>query len=219
MPTPSTVPVEERRPLAFDPGARKFNTFYRSDGVHGELLRGAESHILSLCILSDKLRSVADTSDSRTERRSARARSLRTNARLRNFVRNAHYEAIRDCFALGDLMLLPVFGTGRMSRRAERVFGSETARRLYTWSHYLFSQRMWSKVQTTSGKQMAFVGEPGTTRTCDACGAVHPKVKGLKTFECPRCHYVADRDYHGARGNFLAALGAALDRPWDGVER
>ena len=96
-----------------------------------------------------------------------------------------------------------------MVRRANRVFGNETAQKLYTWAHYSFSQRLYSKVQTTADKQIAFTREPGTSKTCDCCGHWMGDLRGKEAFKCTACRYEVDRDHHGARGNLLAALGAA----------
>lgn len=206
---PDTNSPANRDVLAFDPGSRTFNAFYRPDGLYGELLHDAEPHIRRLCLYSDRLRSARDTSETDHQKKVLSARMLRVNARLSNFIRNAHYESIKACFSMADFMILPIFNTDRMVRRAERVFSSETARSLYTWSHYRFAQRMWHKVETTAHKQMAFTSEPGTTKTCDACGHVNPSVGGSRFFQCPLCNYATGRDFHGARGNLLAAYGFA----------
>ena len=216
---PDTRPPAERDIVAFDPGARKFNTFYRPDGTHGELLCGASEYIERSARRCAELRSATDRARNSKEKRKLRDRLLRAHARLRNWTRNAHYECIRQAFTLGDFMVLPVFETERMSRRANRVFGNATARKLYTWSHYSFSQRMWSKVQTTANKQMAFTREPGTSKTCDCCGTFHGSLGDARTFVCRGCGYAVDRDYHGARGNLLAAVGAAQGVAWDGIDR
>ena len=223
---PDTRRPEQRGVVAFDPGVRMFNAFYCPDGTHGELLQGAEPHIRSLCMKTDVLRSKISRAQTGLYRRHLRQRLLRTHARLRNFIRNAHYEAINTCMGLGDFMVLPIFQSQRMARRAERVFPASDARQLYTWSHYSFSQRLWHKVQTTANKQMAFTSEPGTTKTCDACGHVHANAAefrrenaGVRVFTCAACGYSVNRDFHGARGNFLAAVGFAAGVAWDGVAR
>jgi transposase len=114
------------------------------------------------------------------------------------------------------------FETERMSRRATRIFGNKTARQLYTWSHYSFSQRLYYKSQTTANKQVAFTREPGASKTCDCCGSWNAKLiggNGTEDFTCRACGYAADRDHHGARGNLLSALGAALNVGPNDVER
>jgi putative transposase len=207
---PDTIPdPAQRQVVSLDPGARSFNTFYRPDGLHGEVLCGAEKHMRWLCKYSDYLRSARDTAPTPAMKETLGARMLRVNARLTNFMRNSHYEVAKELFKMADFIVLPIFNSGRMVRRAERVFSSNTARQLYTWSHYKFMQRVWQKVQTTENKQVAFTSEPGTTKTCDACGHIHPSVKGNKIFTCPSCSYTVGRDFHGARGNLLAAYGFA----------
>ena len=213
-----TKPPSEREVLALDPGARKFNAFYRPDGTHGELLKGAESYIQSMCRKAASLQSKEAASTNHDTYKHYREQKLRTFAKLRNWTRSAHYEAIHTVFTLGDFIILPLFESQRMVRRSQRVFGNETAQKLYTWSHYSFSQRLYSKVQTTANKQIAFTREPGTSKTCDCCGHWVGSLGGAETFRCGSCGYTADRDHHGARGNLLAALGAALGVGPDGVD-
>ena len=216
---PDTRPPDRRDVVAFDPGVLMFNAFYCPDGTHGELLQGAEAHIRLLCQKTDALKAEMSNAQTGLYRRDVRMRLLRTYARLRNFIRNAHYEAIKTCMGLGDFMVLPIFQSQRMARRAERVFPASSARKLYTWSHYSFSQRLWYKVQTTANKQMAFTSEPGTSKTCDACGCIHATLRGSRTFTCASCGYSVNRDFHGARGNLLAAVGFASGVTWGGVAR
>lgn len=154
----------------------------------------------------------------RLQRRALESRLRRVRRKAHNWMKHMHYEAIREAFKLGDLMILPVFESSRMARRASRIFNAGVARDMYTWSHYTFMQRMWSKVQTTSNKCMAFTREPGTSKTCDACGHAVEGLGGAKVFACA-CGHRACRDAHGARGNLLAALGAASNLAWDGIKR
>jgi transposase len=222
MRPPDDRPAHNRNVLALDPGARKFCAFYRPDGTHGELLKGADSYIQKQCHKAARERSRADTATNHDDWRRHRGRMLRTLARIRNWTKNAHYEAIQRCFTLADFIILPMFETQRMSRRATRIFGNKTARQLYTWSHYSFSQRLYYKSQTTANKQVAFTREPGTSKTCDCCGSWNAKLiggNGTEYFTCRACGYAADRDHHGARGNLLSALGAALNVGPDDVER
>jgi transposase len=216
---PDSRPVTAREVLALDPGARKFAAFYRPDGTHGELLRGADSYIQKQALKAALERSRTDTAANHDQWHRHRGRMLRTFARIRNWTRNAHYEAIKTIFTLADFIVAPIFESARMVRRGQRVFGNDTARRLYTWSHYGFSQRLYSKVQTTADKQMAFTREPGTSKTCDRCGAWNAALGGSETFTCRACGYEADRDHHAGRGNLLAALGAAMNVGPDNVER
>ena len=148
------------------------------------------------------------------------ARARRARAKARDWMRCMHYEAIRETFTLADLVILPVFETQRMCARSERIFGTGTARDMYAWSHYAFAQRLYHKAQIMPNKHVAFTREPGTTKTCDACGHVRENLGGAKVFHCLSCGHCAGRDVgHASRGNILAAIGAANNVPWDGIER
>jgi transposase len=225
-----TKPLAERDVLAFDPGARVFQAFSMPDGTHGQLLHGAEQHMRNLCTKISDLHSKYDLETNKSKcadgwdparlrRRTLRGRLHRARARLRNWMRNMHYESIKHTLELADLIILPVFGTQRMVRRAERVFGNSTTRDLYTWSHYSFSQRLYHKAEITANKTVIYTDEPGTSITCDACGHVQAVGK-QRLFVCQACHHSAGRDIgHASRGNLLAAVGIAMNIDWDGVER
>lgn len=242
--------VSQKPVVSKDPGVRCFQAFSCPDGRHGSLLEGAlevmqtyakkASHLQSI---ADKLKDGGDFRQLSTrssirrdvkdlfrdappevvqarkvERVLAKARRMR--AKARNWMKAMHYEAIRELFSLGDIMILPVFETQRMCARAERIFGTGTAKDMYAWSHYKFAQRLYHKAQITPDKHVIFSREPGTTKTCDACGYVRENLGGAKKFRCYNCNHCAGRDVgHASRGNLLAAIGAANNMPWDGIER
>ena len=214
-----TKTPEKQVPVALDRGARKPCAFYRPDGTHGELMKGCDVYAKKMCKKAARLQSMEATSTNHGAWKHYREQKLRTFARLRNWTKNAHYESIKHLFTLDDFIIDPLFETERMSRRASRVFGSSTAQKLYTWSHYTWSQRLYFKCQTTENKRIAFTREPGTSKTCDCCGKWHPSLGDSTVFTCRSCGYSADRDHHGARGNLLAAIGAAVGVGPDGVER
>jgi transposase len=214
-----TKPPEEQVPIALDRGARKPCAFYRPDGTHGELMKGAEPYVKRMCKRAAKLQSLEAKASNHDGWKHYREQKLRTFARLRNWTKNAHYESIKHIFTLGDFIIDPIFETERMSRRASRVIGNSTAQKLYTWAHYTWSQRLFFKSQTTANKRVVFTREPGTSKTCDCCGTWHPSLGDNETFTCRSCGYTADRDHHGARGNLLSAVGAAAGVGPDGVER
>jgi transposase len=88
---------------------------------------------------------------------------------------------------------------------------------MYTWSHYLFRQHLQSAASRYARRHVIECGEPGTSKTCGNCGFWHAELGGNKTFTCPRCEIVLDRDVAGARNNFLAAYGKAVGVGWDGA--
>jgi predicted RNA-binding Zn-ribbon protein involved in translation (DUF1610 family) len=218
-------PPEQRKPLALDPGSRTFQTACDADGNWTMFAVDAKAHMKRLCARADGTQARLDALPRGGEgrwcwarRRTLRGRLRRLRRKAHNWMKHLHYEVIREMFTLGDLFLVPIFESGKMSEWAGRSYNSTVAREMYTWAHGYFRQRLWSKVQITPCKAMAFVYEPGTTRTCDACGHVMPK-SASEQFACSACGHAAHRDAHGARGNLLSALGAAVGVAWDGVRR
>jgi hypothetical protein len=227
---PDTKPLASQAVLAFDPGVRTFNAFSMPDGTHGELLHNAKPYLQYMCVKAATLQSKVDRLDNirnedgwtptRLQKRTLQGRLRRTRLKLHHWMENMHYEAIKHTLTLADLIILPVFESSRMARRTGRVFNSTVARDMYTWAHYKFSQRMYHKIQVTANKSMVFSREPGTTKTCDACGHVVEGLGGAHVFRCSVCKHAAGRDIgHGSRGNLLAALGAAQNVGWDGINR
>ena len=243
---PDTKPLSECSVVGFDPGVRCFQAFSCPDGRHGELLAGGKQQLSLRDKQIERLQSVADQMKNaqrdfcsgqtrasirrdtsgrhrrkaHQRRRNVEARARRKRVRKHEWTRNMHYEAIKTTFQLGDLVIAPVLESERICARATRIFGAGTAKSTYEWSHYSFLQRLWHKSQVTTNARVAFTCEPGTTKTCDACGCVCSNLGGATVFRCKGCGHIAGRDVgHASRGNILAAIGAANNTPWDGIVR
>ena len=93
-----------------------------------------------------------------------------------------------------------------MVTRAQRKIGSKTARQMLTWSHYRFQQRLVNKTREYRNSQVIICDEAYTSKTCGCCGQLHEKLGGSKTFRCPHCGVVMDRDMNGARNILLRYL-------------
>ena len=63
----------------------------------------------------------------------------------------------------------------------------KTTRRLLTWRHYVFLQRLMQKAELLHRCTVVICDEPYTPKTCGACGNIHNKLSGNKTFKCPNC--------------------------------
>ena len=82
------------------------------------------------------------------------------------------------------------------------TMGRSNVRKLYAWSHYKFQQRLLCKAEELCCDAYV-VNEAWTSKTCTACGHIHHKLGASKTFECPSCGVVLDRDVNGARNILL----------------
>ena len=219
-------PLSQCSVIGFDPGARVFQAYSCADGRHGSLLVGARRQLRKRRRAHARLQSAADhvkkglPHRGRRKYRRIRGRLRRRRLRDARWMKHMHYEAIRETLAMGDLVICPILNVKDSVKKENRPYGKDVAADMYQWSHYQFRQRIFSRAQTMANKHVLFVHEPGTTKTCDACGHVND-VKGTdKLFKCHHCAHTAGRDIgHASRGNILAAIGAALNIGWDGIAR
>ena len=223
----------EPKVVSLDPGVRAFNTLYSPDGTHGELLVDALRSMKEMCRKMDKIRSDMDIRKNRhqanvldhirasssqenvaCESYSAHRRSMfhmkrrfnMISTQLKNWRNNAHYDAINFLFREFDVVLIPEFQTQKMSSRSDRNISSTVVRNMNTWSHYMFRSKLLSKSELDSNKSVKVIGEPGTSKTCGNCGHWKSDLGSNKTFVCPVCRVVLDRDVNGARNNMLALI-------------
>lgn len=242
VPVPADPDPEFRskRVVATDPGCKVFQTWYSPDGSHGELLKGADVEIKRRCLALDELtsriarrqnankRNRSRRGSTRTDRRSARQRYQTTQrlkrklrrdrARLTGWMESAHYDAANFLLNRFDVIVQPWLRTKDLCEKTKRAISCKTARKMLTWSHCKFRERLQSSAQRYAGRRVLITGEPGTSRTCGLCGffATDLTLKD-RQYLCPSCGMHACRDVNGARNNLLAEYGRLLNVPWDGA--
>ena len=219
----------DKRIVATDPGVYPFQAWYSpTSAEHGRLLDNDANILLQRCLALDKRQSRLDRYiGGRTRRRRQRYRTktrfrrrlARERNRLKNWIKSAHYSCANILLRKHDLVLQPTLETARLSRRASRRIQRDTVRKMLTWSHYSFVQRLKSKADCYPGRHVIECKEPGTSKTCTNCGFWKADLRvSEKRFQCPRCGISVDRQLAGARNNFLAAYGMAVGMGWDGVD-
>ena len=217
-----------KRIVATDPGVYPFQAWYSpTSAEYGRLLEGETDRLFARCRAVDKLQTLVDRFlGGRTRRRRQRYRTrkrlrrklARERTRLRNWVTGAHYDCAHQLLCDNVLILQPTLETARLSRRVSRRIQSDTVRKMMTWSHHRFVQRLESASARYAGAHVIKCKEPGTSKTCTNCGFWKADLRvSDKTFACPCCCVVVDRQLAGARNNFFAAYGAAVGVGWDGV--
>ena len=230
-----------KRVVATDPGCTPFQAWYSpTSGCHGEVLAGMGDQIRArrkaITALEKRIkrRTLAKCGDtyptSRRRRRLTPAqRALRrqgTTRRLRRrlarerlrfsgWIAAAHYDAAHALLRDHDLVVQPKLPVARLIQQTDIAAYKQ---RLRDWGHYRFRQRLASASARYAGRHVLETTEPGTSKTCTHCGFWKEDLGVAdKTFECPRCGLCVDRQLAGARNNFLAAYGMAVDIGWDGV--
>ena len=226
-----TVPYDESRlpqrenqarVVALDPGVRSFMTWYTNDSV-GKIGEGAFFSIQRLCERLDDLLSRAAKSPAR-RRRNMRRAAGRMRLRIENLVQELHRKAARFLVDNFDVILLPSFETSEMVERGRRNIRSRTVRNLLSLAHYRFKLFLKHKADE-AGAMVLDVNEAYTTKTVSWTGEVLQNLGGSSVVVSQDGERM-DRDYNGARGIYLRALGdipalraclsgcaASVDRP------
>jgi putative transposase len=193
------------RVVALDPGVRTFHTAYDPSGAIWEVGKGDIGHIYRICVRMDKLQSRIDSD--KTIRHKQRYRMRRAYRkmqwRVRNLVDECHKKLVKFLCSNYSVVLLPSFETKQMVIRKQRKISSQTARKLMTWSHYRFKQRLLFKKQEYPSCNVIICNEAYTTITCGRCGYLNHDVGSSKVFHCPSCKITLDRDVNGARNILL----------------
>ena len=206
------VPYDESRPpqrenqaqvVALDPGVRSFLTWYTNDSV-GKIGEGAFFRIQRLCERLDDLLSKAAKAPAR-RRRNMRRAAGRMRLRIENLVQELHRKAARFLVDNFDVILLPTFETSEMVERGRRRIRSKTVRNLLSLAHYRFKLFLRHKASET-GAVVLDVSEAYTTKTVSWTGEVLENVGGASVIVGQDGERM-DRDYNGARGIYLRALG------------
>lgn len=206
------VPYDEERPpqrenqarvVALDPGVRSFLTWYCADSV-GKIGEGAFFRIQRLCERLDDLLSRAAKSPAR-RRRNMRRAAGRIRIRIENLINELHRKAARYLVKNFDVILLPTFETSDMVERGRRRIRSKTVRNLLGLAHYRFGMFLRHKA-AEYGVSVLSVNEAYTTKTVSWTGELLDDVGGSSIVVSQDGERM-DRDYNGARGIYLRALG------------
>ena len=221
---------------ATDPGIDPFGALYSpTSGQYGVLLHESKVDVKVRLDKIDHLQSrIARKSNLADEnrnndsvRRSKRKHYLTTRrlklklskerVRLHNWMRNGHYACANFLLSQFDIIIQPKLAVSKIVNRTTRNINSKAARRLLTWSHFKFRERLISASSRYGGKYVLETKEPGTTKTCTNCGQWKRDLRlGDKIYNCLGCGIRVDRNVAGARNNFFSEYGRALNIGWDG---
>jgi predicted RNA-binding Zn-ribbon protein involved in translation (DUF1610 family) len=221
-----------KRIVAADPGVYPFQAWYSpTSGQHGTLIDGFADALKTRIdttsaifkrVLARQFDPTKHTQRTRNQfkncTRQLRRRLARERLRIREYTRNAHYDAIKHLMRNHDIIIMPVLHVCQLVANATRGIRSVTASLMQAQSHMLFRQRLQSAAFRYAGRHVYETEEPGTSKTCTHCGHWHAHLRvSDKTFHCPSCGIVVNRQTAGARNNFFAEYGKRVGVPWDGL--
>ena len=201
--TPPPQRENQARVVALDPGVRSFLTWYCADSV-GKIGEGAFFRIQRLCERLDELLSRAQKSPAR-RRRNMRRAAGRMRIRVENLIQELHRQAARFLVDSFDVILLPTFETSEMVERGRRRIRSKTVRNSLSLAHYRFGMFLRHKAHEADVIVVS-VNEAYTTKTVSWTGELLENIGGASVIISGDGERM-DRDYNGARGIYLRALG------------
>lgn len=192
--------------VSLDPGVRTFQTTYDDSGLVTEWGKGDMKNIFRLCLFADIVQSAWQKKKGSNKRSTKRA-WFRVLDKIKNRVKEVHHKMAKWLCENYKVILIPEFETSKMVKKGERKIRSKTVRNMLTWSHYKFREMLKNKAELyVDGAKVIVCDEAYTSKTCGICGTIHTKLGGSKTFRCPNCHQVSDRDMNAARNILLRYL-------------
>jgi putative transposase len=188
-----------RSVIALDPGVRTFMTAFEPNRIV-DIASGSVSRLFGLRNTQYRLTSKLRVLKARPKKR-LRKVIMRISRRIQHLVDEIHWKTINYCLKY-DNIILPEFRVSQMTKRSKRKLSKRSVKEMLLLKHYQFRQRLIDRVKSTD-KHLWIVNESYTSKTCSNCGCIHTKLGGNKTFDCPNCGVVLDRDVNGARNIFL----------------
>lgn len=180
-------------------------TFYSPDGVCGKIGdRYSKDYIEPFLQKIDKFESLRNTCDDRRTKRNIKRRLYKLRDKSKNKINDLHWKTCKYLCDGFDTIFLPEFKVSEMVEKTpKRVISKKTVRNILNLSHCDFRNKL-VYYATTKHRQVVFVNESYTTKTCGCCGRRN-EVGGNDVYKCP-CGYTLDRDYHGARNICIRVL-------------
>lgn len=187
--------------VALDPGVRTFQTFYSADSA-GSFGKKGMNKIFKLCLSLDRLISEKQNVKSRVKRRMEKA-CQRIRDKIKNLRNEIHWKVSKFLCQNFKIIFIPKFETQKMSQKLNH----KVSRKMLTWSHFLFKQRLIFKASEYNVKVIE-VNESYTSKTCTKCGLINSLLGSNKIFKCSACKLILDRDINGARNIFMKHIMA-----------
>ncbi len=198
-----SVPDNQGRIVALDPGVRSFLTLFSPDSF-GWIGNRDIGRIQRLCHHLDDLISRSTKVKSKKRLRYRKAAD-RLRMKIRNLIDELHHKVARFLVDNFDVILLPTFEVSEMVVKSSRKIRSKSVRQMLNWSHYRFKQFLKYKAFET-GKTVIDCCEAYTSKTVSWTGEIVQNLGGRKIIQSKIDGKKLERDINGARGIFLRAL-------------
>jgi IS605 OrfB family transposase len=209
IPTQSFFENEEHTSgiISLDSGIRTFQTGYSLDNHTIELGVDCTGEFKTQLKKIDTLTSIASNCNKKKKRKLF-SRIKRIN-NIRNKIDDLHWKTIKfltcnySTIVVSDFKTAGLFKNKKLNSKSKRIMG--------ILRHYSFRLRLEKKCKQR-GKEVYFVDESYTSKTCTCCGQLNNSLGSNKVFNCKYCGLEIDRDINGAR-NILIKNWNLIDSP------
>jgi len=206
-----TNTVPRHTVISLDSGIRTFQTGYCPEGHTVEICKNPNEKLKKMYNKLDVLNKKyfdtrvdgSFTKEFKGKRTSISKRRREIFEKIRNIIDNLHWKTIKFLTSNYKDIIISDFKVKELLKLKELRHISK--RVLNSLSHYRFRQRLIEKC-FSRGNYLCIFDESYTSKTCSRCGKINQSLGASKTFHCPHCHYVADRDINAARNILLKVL-------------
>jgi len=186
-----------------DPGSRTFLTCYNPKSGYLKLGDGfANQELMPLGKKVDKLQSVRSKAKGR-KRRNLNLKMAKIRNHMKNKVTDLHRKCCNYLTTTYQNIYLPYLDTIQISDTVERNISSKAVRNIMSLSHGAFRVRL-EHVVKTKQRNLFYVPESYTTKTCPCCGSENEI--GAATKHVCKCGYSGDRDETAALNICISTL-------------
>ena len=140
-----------------------FLAWYSPTVGHGNIGDNDINRIFRLCHALDALISRTTTTSAK-KRNSIKRAQARMRRRIRNLVDEVHKKAALWLTKTFDIIVLPKFNSTQMSHRQKRKINSQTVRKMMSWAHARFRNRLLSKAEEFGKTVITSVSEAYTAK-------------------------------------------------------
>lgn len=192
--------------IALDPGVRTFQTGFDVNGVTVEWGWNDMKNVFKRLKYADELQGKFTKETKSHKKKRQRLAWLKMLRKIKNQISDLHKRMVLFLCRCYKYILLPEFGSKKMSSKTSRKIGKTSVRSMLTWSHYRFRELLKAKVATFSKCTLIICDEHYTSKTCGCCGEINNSLGSNKVFHCPKCGFQCDRDVNGARNILIRFL-------------
>ena len=206
-----TKTVPRHTVISLDSGIRTFQAGYCPEGHTVEISKNPNEKLKKMYDKLDDLNkkyfdTKVDGSFTKKfqEKRTAISKRRREIfEKIRNIIDNLHWKTIKFLTSNYQDIIISDFKVKELLKLKELRHISK--RVLSSLSHYRFRQRLIEKC-FSRGNYLCIFDESYTSKTCSRCGKTNQSLGASKTFCCPYCDYVSDRDISAGRNILLKTL-------------